>query len=766
MFTSRVLVTMMILLSFGSELFSQKQQVGLVLSGGGAKGLAHIGVLKALEENEIPVDYIVGTSMGGLVGGFYAAGYSLEEMEHIALSVDFQDWVNGRFKSDFRYFFLKKPEDPSLITAKLMLDTAFHARLRANIANDIPLNFALLEMLAQPSANAGFDFDSLFVPFRCMVADVFSQQAIVVKKGSLNNALRGTMSVPIYYRPAKVDDKYVFDGGLYNNFPADVLKEEFDPDVMIGSNTSAKVYNEYPFDKEKELISKLSVFLFLSKTDSTQLGENGVFINPDLNEYSATDFDPVADYIEAGYRAATSQMDRIRKQTGRRVSREEIREKRARFNNRLPPVKFTDIVVKGANSRQQWYIERVFRQEKKELSVEDIKKGYYRLVADDNFETVYPGITRNAQDSTYTFVLEVAPEDRFRASLGGNISTRPISTAFLGLQYNFLDRFSYTGLANFYAGRFYEAAQLKARVDIPMKVPLFLELDFTYNHWNYFRGSEIFIEDLSPTYIDQSDRNIGFSVGVPGRKNGRYELSASRIRLNNKYYLGDGVQGQEPLDHSIFDGYKLKFEFERNTLNRKQYPSEGGHLLLGLYRFDGKERFLPGGKTESEPAFRHGWWMAKFSNEKYFRWSYFGKMGYNIELVWSNQPYFHDQKSTLLMAPVYNPFPDTRSLFLERLRAQQYAGAGLKNIITFVNNIDLRLEGHLFKPYQRLVDRDPHGEQDFDFKDLSFLGTAALIYHSPVGPISVTGSYYDNPDKQLGLMFNLGYLIYNKRANE
>src|SRR6476620_6764508 len=112
----RLAITVLILVHFFS---ASAQKVGLVFSGGGAKGLAHIGVLKALEENNIPIDYIVGTSMGGIVGGMYASGYSPAEIEKIALSTDFQDWVSGSFKNNYRYFFNKKPENPSFLTAKL-----------------------------------------------------------------------------------------------------------------------------------------------------------------------------------------------------------------------------------------------------------------------------------------------------------------------------------------------------------------------------------------------------------------------------------------------------------------------------------------------------------------------------------------------------------------------------------------------------------------------------------------------------------------------
>jgi len=227
-------------------LFCFSQKVGLVLSGGGAKGLAHIGVLKALEENHIPIDYITGTSMGGVVGAMYAAGYSPKEIEYIALITDFQDWVSGKYDSYYSFFFQKKAINPSFIKAKLQIDTGFNIKFRSNLINDIPLNFALIELLSQASANAKNNFDQLFVPYRCIVSDVLSQKMIPVKSGSLVEAVRGTFTVPLVYRPIKVDDKYVFDGGLYDNFPVDVMKKEFNPDIIIGSNVSSKNFNIYP----------------------------------------------------------------------------------------------------------------------------------------------------------------------------------------------------------------------------------------------------------------------------------------------------------------------------------------------------------------------------------------------------------------------------------------------------------------------------------------------------------------------------------------
>ncbi|HTM99747.1 MAG TPA: patatin-like phospholipase family protein, partial [Pedobacter sp.] len=218
MFIKNLLTFLFILL----VLHSKAQKVGLVLSGGGAKGLAHIGILKALEENNIPIDYITGTSMGGIVGAMYAAGYSPKQMEEIALSTDFQDWVSGRYKSDYNFYFQKSNTNASILTAKLSADTSLRLSFRPNLVNDIPLNFALLELFSQASSSAKDNFDKLFVPFRCMVSDVLSQKSISVNKGSLAEAVRASMTVPLVYRPIKLEGKYVFDGGLYNNFPADV----------------------------------------------------------------------------------------------------------------------------------------------------------------------------------------------------------------------------------------------------------------------------------------------------------------------------------------------------------------------------------------------------------------------------------------------------------------------------------------------------------------------------------------------------------------
>ena len=186
------------------SLLAHGQNVGLVLSGGAAKGLAHVGVLKALEENEIPIDYIVGTSMGGIIAGSYAAGLSPEQIENIVLSEEFLRWVNGYPERGYNYFFHTYDENPNFLKLNLSLDSIMNLQLNSSLASDVSLNFALAEIMAQASAISHNNFDSLFVPLRVVASDIFTQNQVILEKGSLSDALRATQTVPFFYNPIRV----------------------------------------------------------------------------------------------------------------------------------------------------------------------------------------------------------------------------------------------------------------------------------------------------------------------------------------------------------------------------------------------------------------------------------------------------------------------------------------------------------------------------------------------------------------------------------
>lgn len=756
-----------------SSFLVKGQRVGLVLSGGGAKGLAHIGVLKALEENHIPIDYVTGTSMGGIVGGMYAAGYTPSAIEYIALSNDFQNWVNGRLDKQYQYYFSKKPDNPSVLKAKLEIDTGFNASLRSNLINDIPLNFAMLELLAQASANAKNNFDSLFVPYRCIVSDIFSKKAFPVKDGSLVEAIRGTMAVPLVYRPVKVNDRYVFDGGIYNNFPIDVMQQEFNPDYMIGVNVSSKKYNDYPKGQEEKLANSFLMYMFLSNPDSTGMGANSAYIQPDISNYSSTSFSSVQELIQLGYDAAMAQMPKILKEIARRSLPEEVKDRRKAFNSKNPDLVFENVHINGANSRQQSYIERVLRSDGKKLDLFKIKAGFTKLVADENFETVYPRISYQDSLNTFDFDLEVKTQKNFKVDFGGSISTRPISNAFLGLQYSILDKNTYTFGANFYSGRFYESIQTTARVDMPSKKPLFLEASFTYNHWNYLSTSTIIVDKIEPTFLEQSDRLLSLKIGTPVGKNGKLEFQTAFVNFEDQFSPNENYVSGDIFDKNYFNGFSNSLSLNIQTLNRKQYASEGLYFHVSLAQYSGEEHYKPGNVLRNEPIYptlksmeeSRNWLRFKSSIEHYPISGRRFSLGYLAETVLSNRPLFSTYKSTLLTAPAFYPLQDSKSIFLTNFRANTYLALGLKNVVNLKKNLDFRLETYLFQAYRNF---ELLNYQDVafgtSFPKANYAASAGLVYQSPLGPINLSLNHYNQHQRPWGLMFHAGFLLYNKRA--
>ncbi|QNK61943.1 hypothetical protein H7F33_15485 [Pedobacter sp. PAMC26386] len=436
---------------------------------------------------------------------------------------------------------------------------------------------------------------------------------------------------------------------------------------------------------------------------------------------------------------------------------------------------FNEVKVTGVNSQQKRYIERLFKSDKPTFDLADIRQGYYKLVADETFETIYPKISYNPSSDSYTFEIIAKPKRSFKLDLGGNISSRPISNVFLGLQYNYLDRKAYTFGTNFYSGRFYESVQINGRIDYPSKLPFFLSGEMTYNHFNFYNTSQIFIENPHPTYIEQSDRKIELKGGIPLNRNTRITLSTSFINNNDHYSPTNTFNIGDILDKTVFNGLRSTLSFEQNTFNRKQYATRGRNFLLSANYFTGMESYTPGNISRNsgvpvgieENEKQREWINIKLSDENYFFHQGKYTLGYLVEGVISTQPLFSNYYSTLLVAPAFYPLQDSRSLFLEKFRARTYLAGGLKNIYNIRKNLDLRVEAFLFMPYQEFAQ---DGFQEVSntpvFNHIHYAGTAGLVYHTPVGPVSLSYNLYDDPIKRNGVLLHLGYLIYNKRSIE
>jgi len=753
-----------------TQTFAQK--VGLVLSGGGAKGIAHIGVLKALEENEIPVDYIVGTSMGGIIGGCYAAGMSPDAIERMILSEDFLRWVNGYPESKVNYHYARTEGGPYFLKLNLSLDSTFSFQFNSSLANDVSLNFALAEKMAQAAAISGNNFDSLFVPFRVVAADVFTQSEVILSKGSLSDALRATQSVPFFYNPIRVEGRYLFDGGVYNNFPVDILQHEFRPDVIVGSNVSSKVFSEYPYDNDDKLIANSLLYMLLDKSDPSAIPESGVYIQPNLEGYSSLEFKFARALIDSGYAQTMRQMPELKRKIAARQACEDVVAKRNAFNNQNKPWVFEKITFKSFNSHQRKYIRRIFKvgsKKKPTLYYRDIRNGYYKLAAEPYFSNVYPSMIFNPEANKFVLQLTKRAQKNFQVDFGGVIATRDISNIALGLNYYYFNNLLTHAYAGFQTGSFYKSALVRTRFDIPFFDRFYVQPEAMFNGWDYTESVDILNEKSTPTVLKRFDRRLGVHVGKAMGNQFKVDMSLEGFN-NDDYFSNKKVfVSSDTLDQLELEGLKTGLTFSMNDLNRKQYASYGKSYSVSAHFFSVRENYTPGNtadESQVENTASHEWFRIKATAEHYFTKGWY-RPGFYAEAVFSNQKFFSNYFGTIINTPAFFPMQDSRTLVLENFRAYNYVAFGVRNIFTIKNKLDFRLEGYAFKPFEYIIENsNQDAVEQTDFTRLSFAATGSVVFHSPVGPVALNVNYYDDPENKFGVLLHVGFLLFKNHILE
>ena len=279
-----------------------RPKVGLVLSGGAARGLAHIGVLKALEEQGIKIDAIAGTSMGAVIGGLYASGYKIDELEKLALKIDWQQALSDAPPRADVPFRRKQDDRDFLVKQKLSFRDDGSLGLPLGVIQGQNLSLLLESLLAHTSDTR--DFDKLPIPFRAVATDIASGEKVVFRKGHLPQVIRASMSIPAVFAPVELDGRLLVDGGMTDNIPLDVARD-------MGVDVAIVVDIGTPLRSRKQLATVVdvlnqSITLMTRRNSEEQLAAlhpNDVLIEPPLASFGVTDFGKAEEMIDAGYRA-------------------------------------------------------------------------------------------------------------------------------------------------------------------------------------------------------------------------------------------------------------------------------------------------------------------------------------------------------------------------------------------------------------------------------------------------------------------------------
>lgn len=663
--------------------FVQAQKVGLVLSGGGAKGMTHIGIIRALEENNIPIDYITGTSMGAIIGSLYAMGYSPDDMEALLRSEDFKRWYSGQVEPEYGYYFKQNRPTPEFFNIRFSFKDSLHIKpqiLPTSMVNPIQMNLVFVELFARATAACSGDFNRLFVPFRCIASDVYNKKPLIMRRGDLGDAVRASMSFPFVFKPIEIDSVLAYDGGIYNNFPTDIMREDFKPEVIIGSVVAANPGKP----KENDLMSQLENMI-MQKTDYTLPDSLGIIMTFKYDDVSLLDFDRLQELHDIGYNRTISLMDSIKGRIHRRVSAENVRLRRLVYRSNLPQFRFRDIYIEGANPQQQAYIKKEFHDEDHEVfTYEDLKRGYFRLLSDNMISEIIPHAVYDSENDLYSLHLKVKMEDNFSVRMGGSVSTTSSNQIYLGLGYQDLNYYSKEITLDGQIGKVYNNAQLMAKIDLPTRIPTSYRLIASLSTFDYYKKDKLFSKNDKPSFNSKDERFVKLMVALPFLANKRAEISIGYGKLQDNYFQSSVINfDKDRSDRSTYNLLGGAIGFYGSTLNARQYATKGYFEKLVAQVFSGKEKFIPGNPTETSVTTkeRQSWLQISYMKYAYHTMSPKFTLGWMAEMLYSSKNFSENYTATMLQAADFSPTPHSKLMYNEAFRANQFLAAGIKPIL-------------------------------------------------------------------------------------
>lgn len=755
----RGIITLILLLS---ATLASAQRVGLVLSGGGAKGLYHIGVIKALEENGIPIDYVSGTSMGAIIAGLYAIGYTPEQMAEIFESNQIKYWMSGKIEDKYIYYFKQRRPNAAMITLRIDFrnpQRIAKLQLPTSLIQSNTLDLAFVEFFSGPSAQCGGDFDKLFVPFRCIATDAAARKEVVYRGGDLGKAIRASMTIPLVFRPIKQDSTLLYDGGIYNNFPWQVLQEDFKPDILIGSKCVEG--NSKP--KEDNPMEQI-LALTMMHTDYDLPSDEDILIDHTFDDVTTLDFSKAAYVIDRGYQDAMAKMPQILERVVRRADTTELDLRRAAYRMSLPKLVFDKYEISGMGKKQTQYMKRILQldkklEEQKLFDFDQFRSEYFKMLSEGEIEGDFPDVAYNDTTKSFQLDLHLRTKPSLKLMFGGNISSTSINQAYVGVEYRRLGRNMHTYNFDGYFSALYSSVFVGGRNDFFWKIPFAVDYGFYYNYYNFFKSDFGMLSkhnDLS--FAKQGDLHLTAGLSMPTDRFQAFSMRFNIGRENFRYFQSTGHSDDDVMDQSRFPFLGVKLELARNNLNYLMYPTRGLRQSISAIYVSGLEYYTPGtfAPTADRVEENRYWFGARFTREQYFRIAKWFSLGYLVDGVITTHPSFSNEYATNISSPAFQPTPHSRLVYLKDFRSKSFIGGGIIPTFEFGPRFYLKNSVYAFLP------EDANKSTADVRKRLRYIFNSSLVYQTHIGPISLTLSKYDaTTSHNWFLTFNFGFMLFN-----
>lgn len=688
-----------------------QQRVGLVLSGGGAKGIAHIGFIQALEENDVAIDYVAGTSMGAIVGGLYASGYSPAEMMQLITSKDFAYWSTGTIDPGLQYYFTTPPQSPKVVSLSMGNDSVAK-QVPQSLISPLSMNFPFMELFSAETAACGGNFDNLFVPLRTVSSNIEAQRGEVARGGSMSDAIRASMSFPIVFCPIEINDTLHYDGGLFDNFPVNVMKADFHPDIMIGLD----VHNEGT--ETPTAINQISNLAMRPQTYAMD-PKDGIHVHMDLSMYSLLDFPQAKDIYEIGYKRGLEMVDSIKSRVTARRPLSEVTRRRIEFKEKLPEINFSEVEVIGGTPRQNEYILAQFQHHPGEpYDMHAARNGYYRAVSGGKLQNMMVSAIPQS-DGDFKLLLKAYPKSNWSADLGGYISSSTSSMLYAAVNYHNLNTRAIDASVGAWIGQSYAAAQLLAKIRFGGKNPYSLGLQGVVSNHRFNQSERLFYQANEPKFVRHFEafgRANLFSMPL-----GRHAMGV--VSVGYGYDLNSFINDKLEKVRSSYNLGQIAINYDYNTLNGINYPTSGLEMRYALRGIYGHHSIGQGRETKK-------WVQIDATVRKYWDINRHFAIGLEGELLASTRKASPIPEVAGADAPTYSPTPSCFNAFNPGFRAYSFLGAGVDPVWKVVNNLQMRGAFHCFTPWRDGGVRTPE-----------FFGEVAAVYKLKIVNLSVYANY-------------------------
>lgn len=572
-----------------------RKKIGLVLSGGGAKGFAHIGVLKVIEKAGIKIDYIGGTSMGAVVGGLYASGYNATQIDSIFENTNFDELLKDYIPRSSKSFYEKRNDEMYAVTLPF---NKFKIGVPAALSKGM-YNFNLLAKLTHNVRNIT-DFSKLPIPFLCVATDIEKGEDVILKSGYLARAIMASSAFPSLFSPVEIDGKILIDGGVTNNYPVEEIKK-MGADIIIGVDVQDDLKDRtFLNDATRILIQITNLDMIGKMKDKIKLTD--IYIKPDISEYGVISFNDGKKIIQKGEETALLQFEKL-KQLGNNETNFPLQS----IKNEVNEITLKKIEVPNLENYTRAYIlGKLGLKSGKTIKYAEIQDGINTLNATQNFSRINFTIEKDNEDNDYlnlnlveeknkTFLkFGLHYDDLYKSAVLVNVTHKKLlfKNDVLSLDLGLGDNIRYT-LDYYIDNGFYWSFGFKSYLN-----------KFDKNMMNDFQDGEILnqlaIDRLNNTFIDFTNQAYVQTVFIQ-----KYLIGAGAEFKHLKINTSTIISGQSVFDDSNY--WNIFGHLKYDSFDSKYFPKSGwlfyGDFKSYLYSSDFTNQFNQFSITKGEISF-------------------------------------------------------------------------------------------------------------------------------------------------------------------